>query len=341
MAAAVWPTALVDPGRPVHQPRAAHRVAGQQPPRVSEGVHRGAHLPGTRQRVAELLPRRGHLLRWDLRAAGGVDRAPVEVGSGGERRVAARAVAGFASVDPGLRVLAGAMEVQREQAADLLQHRAVLALHPLADRPMQAPARAVRQAAVGGVADDGAAEAQVAVAVVLEERLEPHPCLLVGWRHVIAEHVEQEARVEADAEHRGAADDRALLRGESIDARHRGGLEAVRQLVAPPDAAARSRSRRNCGLPPERSTARSSSVGLSGAASVAASASARACGASSGPGSIRMTSGPPVPRTGRLRGAAGGRTTGLRRPPARRRRTGRRRPRRGTARRRTGSASAA
>ena len=45
-------------------------------------------------------------------------------------------------------------------------------------------------------------------------------------------HVGQPARVKVDPEHGGAANDRAVARVESVDARHRRGADALGELIA-------------------------------------------------------------------------------------------------------------
>src|SRR5213076_2646962 len=66
----------------------------------------------------------------------------------------------------------------------------------------------------------------------LEVAAQPRPRLAVGLRHAVVEDLAQQHGIEAAAEDRSAAHDRAVGGREPIEPGHGGGLDAVWQLVS-------------------------------------------------------------------------------------------------------------
>ena len=128
---------------------------------------------------------------------------------------------------------------------------------------------AERHARVGDVAHDLAAEAPMPLAVEREVRRQAVPVALGRWR-VVAEQRREVALVEARPEHRGGRTSMRSAGARRVEPRDAPPPRCSRAGRSSPDAAARSRSRRNCGLPPERSAAIATMCGGSGALSVTA-----------------------------------------------------------------------
>src|SRR3954454_3219225 len=94
---------------------ASHRVARDQPPRGGERLGSSRHLADVRACQAQGLPYLRTLLRRDVERARRKKRAVIELRRVGVREAPARAVARHAPIAPGLLVLAGQREVQREE----------------------------------------------------------------------------------------------------------------------------------------------------------------------------------------------------------------------------------
>ena len=199
----------------------AERVAGGERAGAAVGSLRRVGTAAARLRLSERDPGVRDVVADGAGALRGVERAPEQQRGVGVRALRAGALRRLARIVPGAPVVAGAEEVQREDARALAGRAGALGLQLRARVGMQPPARLERQPGVGGLAHDPAAEPEPAAAVLGEDVAEPRERLAVVER----------ARVEAHAEHRGVAHERAVARVEPVDPRGGGGLQRLGQRV--------------------------------------------------------------------------------------------------------------
>ena len=300
------PGALGELGVAQDQAGRAERVRPDEPARGAQRLVRLGELARARLGVGERLVDPGQLLRRRVHGAAGLERVAVELRGVGEREALVRAVPRQPRVAPAARVVPGPREVHREDRRQLVGGRPGVGLQALAHPGVQAAPDGERQPGVGGVADDRAAEAQVAVAVVDEEPGQPPPRRAVGRLDEALEHVGEQRGWKlspSTAARRTSA--RSASSSRSIRAIAAVSMESG-SGASRSEAPARRRSRRNCGFPPERSATSRRTCGGSGSSSVTASASASASAWASGPGSISNTAAPGRRREARARVATGG-----------------------------------
>ena len=93
-----------------------------------------------------------------------------------------------------------------------------------------------RQSFVGGVADEGVAEAHTAVRIRVHETSQAFPELRVE-RHLVVKSRLEEVRVEGRAQYRRVSEHHPVRRSEPVDVRRDDGLDRVRECVGRPGLA--------------------------------------------------------------------------------------------------------
>ena len=238
-----------DVGLAQQQPGSPDRIGVVHLPRLGEDPGGLVELAGTEQHLAQRLGDVGEIGLVDgagLGLAGGIQRPTIEARRLRGDGEITRSVAGQPTVDPRLIEPPGQVRMQGQRLG-LLLHAAGFAFEGVVDRrDVQRPPEPEGQPFVGRIAQQRPTEPDVAVTFLLEELREALPGGGVGLRRVVVEDPAERLDGHADAEHRRAADQGAVLRRQTIDPSHRRRLDRVRQPSAPPEAAAAStRSCRN------------------------------------------------------------------------------------------------
>ena len=204
-------------------------------PRLGEDPGGLVELAGTEQHLAQRLGDVGEIGLIDgagLGLAGGIQRPSIEARRLRGDGEITRSVAGQPTVDP--RLVEPSRQVRMQgQRLGLLLHAPGFAFEVVDRRDVQRPTEPERQSFVGRIAQQRPTEPDVAVALLLEELREALPGGGVGLRRVVVEDPAERLDGHADAQHRRAADQGAVLRRQAIDPSHRRRLHRIRQPLGP------------------------------------------------------------------------------------------------------------
>ena len=140
-------------------------------------------------------------------------------------------VACHARVAPRLVEVVGVEEVEREQLSLVPRAISRAPLDRLADPAVDLAAASVGKTLVGGVADEGVAEAEMAAFVLDQELAQPLPRFRCG--SVRCERRVHEVLRKARPDHRGATEHPPVVGGQAVDLRHHQRLDGVRQPLQP------------------------------------------------------------------------------------------------------------
>ena len=225
----VVPEALADDALLAHQPRPRKCVLMQ----ATGAPVRFLRLLVARRQLADVAEGLGdarNLVRRQLEVVGGGERTLVELGRDDVRRPALGQLSDGNGVAPGLLVVLGLEEVERELRCELDRSRTGAPLEHRGQAAVDLASATEREPLVGNRPEEVVPEPQRVRSLPGHELAEPAPAVEVAdVLELVRKHVRQQVELELGAEHGRVPQQEAIARLERVDPRRDQGLDGLRQ----------------------------------------------------------------------------------------------------------------